>query len=81
MKIFWQTTSNGDEILQKRNSSFEEVNLPKGLFESLYKSLDCNAKLLPSSARKFQDWNVSLLARFPSEHPYEAKNPVDPLYE
>lgn len=81
MKIFWQATSKGDEILQERSSSFEEIILLPELFQKLSMVLDANANMIPSSARRFQEWNVSLLARFPGDDQQEARNPIDPLYE
>lgn len=60
MKILWK------DATEKVENSFssEELALPSPVFRALETALTDSAELLPASARKFQDWNVSLLQRF-----------------
>ncbi|KAL2352205.1 ubiquitin-conjugating enzyme E2-binding protein [Cryomyces antarcticus] len=72
MRVFWQPLSPQSEdqshsALTQENLSVEEIELPSRAFRALTQRLEFTARLLPLSARKFQEWNVGLLERF-DEH-------------
>ncbi|KAF2435842.1 hypothetical protein EJ08DRAFT_580048 [Tothia fuscella] len=67
MKIFYKSIDNPKEVIEKNQFSHEQLTFPTNIFEQLKQSLVESAKLLPSSARKFQDWNVGMLERFGEE--------------
>jgi hypothetical protein len=65
-KILWKSApaQRQDTLLDKQSMTEGEIEVPGFEFEGLKCSLDQSAKLLPESARRFQDWNVALLERF-----------------
>lgn len=81
MKVFWQYVDDADRLLATQNSSLESVELPIAVHKALEEALHSNMKMLPSSARRFQEWNVSLLERFECKEPRKFTNPIDPLFE
>lgn len=81
MKIFWLATDRPGHVLESQSSSFEEVLLPSKSFASLEATLNSNMDLLPLSARRFQEWNVSFLQRFEGDLAERMTNPIDALYE
>lgn len=66
MKILYQQVANARDVLDKQHTSVEELTLPVHVLESIRASLEESTALLPLSARKFQNWDVGLLARFDS---------------
>ncbi|KJX94158.1 hypothetical protein TI39_contig4214g00019 [Zymoseptoria brevis] len=68
VKVFWTDAAPsqpGDEgKLNQQTLSEGEIELPIEEMEALRKTLVRSAALLPEGSRKFQEWNVALLARF-----------------
>jgi hypothetical protein len=68
IKVFWvdvDPSQPGDEgKLNQQTLSEGEIELPTGELKVLRQTLIRSAMLLPEASRKFQDWNVALLARF-----------------
>jgi hypothetical protein len=81
MKVFWQQRQALDNTEQTLSSSFERIELPAHIYTSLQDTLTSNSSLLPTSARGFQDWNVSLLERFEEQGSNKPRNAIDALYE
>ncbi|KAF2096449.1 hypothetical protein NA57DRAFT_58364 [Rhizodiscina lignyota] len=81
MKVFWQHQLDLSRVIERQSTSFEHIELPTAAYASLEDALQSNADLLPSSAQRFQDWNVSLLQRFEGSTVREPRNPIDALYE
>jgi ubiquitin-protein ligase E3 D len=70
LKVFWKKAPKDlmqGDLLTAQNLSIEDIALPSELFESLETALAESPRLLPASARNFQDWNVALLERFPQD--------------
>ncbi|PPJ60243.1 hypothetical protein CBER1_01305 [Cercospora berteroae] len=66
-KVFWQDcdlSSQDIGALNQQALAEGELELPPGEMEELRTKLANSAQLLPSNARKFQQWNVALLPRF-----------------
>ncbi|KAM3419143.1 hypothetical protein BST61_g5088 [Cercospora zeina] len=66
-KVFWQDcdlSSQDIGALNQQALAEGELELPPGEMEELRAKLEKSARLLPSNARKFQEWNVALLPRF-----------------
>ena len=81
MKVFWEIKQDLDTTADKLSASFETVKLPTVVYAAVVNAFKSNSTLLPASARRFQDWNVSLLERFQDERSEKPSNPIDPLYE
>lgn len=70
MKIFFQTKDNAEALLHpepgKTSSlSLEELRLPVSTYDSLLAALEASNRMLPQSARTFQEhWKVGILHRF-----------------
>jgi len=64
MKILWKPIDNAAEVMDKYHFSHEQLVFPPHVFDILRQTLVHSAKLLPETARKFQDWRVGLLERF-----------------
>jgi len=64
MKVFWQPAASFEDSSEKQSFSVEEMAFPARVYQALRVALRESAELLPTSARKFQGWNVSLLERF-----------------
>ncbi|PSK55704.1 hypothetical protein B9Z65_4582 [Elsinoe australis] len=71
LKIFYkkQLIEDRDQTMQlnKQNMQLDELTLPRDLEAALADALGMANTILPSEARKFQDWNVAFLDRFPPE--------------
>ncbi|KAF2869368.1 ubiquitin-conjugating enzyme E2-binding protein [Massariosphaeria phaeospora] len=65
IKVFYQSqTFSPPKPGEPESASIEDVPFPPSLFEELKRALSDSQTLLPSTARKFQGWNVGLLERF-----------------
>ena len=69
MKVFYQVTDDVDAIINRDLGkpsplSVEELELPSMVFEALSNALLESNRMLPASARKFNEWQVGLLSRF-----------------
>jgi len=72
MKVFYQEKEDVDKLLapeigQPSPLSVEELELPLMIFQALSDALYCSSQMLPTSARKFNEWQVGLLSRFSRE--------------
>ena len=63
MKIFYKMISKPAPILEEQGTKVEELQLPDHVLSILHADLKASAEILPSSARKLQDWEVGLLQR------------------
>lgn len=63
MKILYRKTSHPDSRNGKGCPTTEELQLSGSILQCLHDDLVASSRLLPPSARKFQDWEVGLLAR------------------
>lgn len=65
MKVFWQYLSlESGRSDGSQNLSVEDLHFPAHVVEELKGCLEESQSLLPVQARKFQGWQVGLLARF-----------------
>ncbi|KAJ5970930.1 uncharacterized protein N7479_000848 [Penicillium vulpinum] len=69
MKVFYQNSLDVDELLHPEIGnpsplSVEELELPSMIFEAMSQALTRSNKMLPLSARRFNEWHVGLLSRF-----------------
>ncbi len=64
MKVFYKEVQDPLLMLDKHNSTFEELVLPMPELAELKTTLQSSAQVLPQSARTFQDWQVGLLDRY-----------------
>ncbi|CAG7971660.1 unnamed protein product [Penicillium olsonii] len=69
MKVFFQETDDVDELLHPEIGnpsplSVEELELPTMIFEATWTALRDSNLILPTSARKFNEWQVGLLSRY-----------------
>ena len=64
MKIFYRVVNDPAEMLDKYQTSLEEIFLPAEILEDFHKSLVQSTTMLPPAARKFQEWQVGLLDRY-----------------
>lgn len=70
MKIFFQTKDNAEALLHPEpgkisSLSLEELRLPVSTYDSLLAALEASNRMLPQSARTFQEhWKVGILHRF-----------------
>ena len=69
MKIFYQDIDNAQKILDERNSTVEELYLPRMTLQTFSTALEQSTKLLPVSARSFREWSVGLLDRYQRHSP------------
>lgn len=68
MKVLYQTLDDVDTILNRdmgRPSplSVEELELPPAIFNALSDALHGSTKIIPFTARQFNEWQVGLLNR------------------
>lgn len=64
MKILWKTIPL-DQYSSAEDESVEEMKLPGNIWREFQHYLgEISQRYLPPSARKLQDWNVSLLERY-----------------
>lgn len=67
MKVFYSKVSDPIQTLDKYGTKIEELQLPASLLETLNAELATSTKILPSSARSFNDgsktWTIGLLER------------------
>lgn len=59
-KQTWQALQPGEP----EHASIEDVEFPQDLYVELEEALKASQRLLPPTAKKFQEWNVGLLERF-----------------
>ncbi|KAJ5124418.1 uncharacterized protein N7515_008243 [Penicillium bovifimosum] len=69
MKVFYQECDDVDNLLHPEIGnpsplSVEELELPSMIFEAMSQALVGSTKMLPPSARIFNEWQVGLLSRF-----------------
>ncbi|KAJ5566091.1 hypothetical protein N7535_007729, partial [Penicillium sp. DV-2018c] len=69
MKVFYQECDNVDNLLHPEIGnpsplSVEELELPSMIFEAMSRALVGSTKMLPPTARIFNEWQVGLLSRF-----------------
>lgn len=63
MKVFHCAITNVQRLLDENSVSMEELFLPTQILEDFCRVLDQSNRQLPTSARKFQSWDVALLDR------------------
>ena len=63
LKIFYKTVSEPAPTLEKQGMKLEELVLPDYVVHILHTELTASTDILPSSTKKFQDWEVGLLER------------------
>ncbi len=63
MKILYKTASKPAAILEEQGMKMEELQLPDYVLQVLQADLKASTEILPSSAKKLQDWTVGLLER------------------
>lgn len=63
MKILYRKTSHPALLNGKGNVTTDELKLSDSILQHLHDDLLASSRLLPSSARKYQGWDVGLLAR------------------
>lgn len=64
VKILWKPILNPTQTPSKQASSIEELHLSPEVFASLRNFLQYNQDMLPRSAHKYREWDVSVLRRF-----------------
>ncbi|KAL2002759.1 hypothetical protein VTN02DRAFT_6038 [Thermoascus thermophilus] len=69
MKIFMQPVSNIESLLDPEQGkgqsiSLEELFLPASIFAEVGLALRRSNEILPASARRFREWEVTFLSRF-----------------
>lgn len=69
MKIFMQPVSNIESLLDPEQGkgqsiSLEELYLPANIFAEVGLALRRSNEILPASARRFREWEVTFLSRF-----------------
>ena len=67
IKVLWKSTPDGQHNTTESGVPNEELCIDSELVEKLHTALVQNQDLLPQSARKYRDWNVTLLHRFSRE--------------
>lgn len=65
MKVLWKSK---EQDSPRANDDVDSLVLPSDAFEELFDALSGNAKALPASTSKHQDWNVSFLRRHEQRH-------------
>ena len=65
MKVFYRSVIKPHILLEENNTSLEELYLPPSAVQDFHHALINKTMLLPPSARRFNDWEVSLLDRPP----------------
>ncbi len=63
LKIFYKKVSEPAAVLEKQGMKLEELVLPDHVLHILHTELIASTEILPSSAKKLQDWEVGLLER------------------
>lgn len=63
MKVYYKHILNPSKILEQESSKVDELQLPSDAMTSLVSALHTSSRLLPISARKFQEWTVGFLER------------------
>lgn len=64
VKVLWKPISDPTPNKSKPTSSIDETHLSSEVFTSLCNMLSRNQYVLPRSAHRYQEWNVSVLRRF-----------------
>lgn len=64
MKVFYRTVLNPSIILDGESMKVDELQLPDRILRTLHADLKTSTSVLPSSARKVQDWDLGLLERW-----------------
>ncbi|KAL9626825.1 MAG: hypothetical protein Q9204_007010 [Flavoplaca sp. TL-2023a] len=63
MKLYYKTVHNPEELLEQQSLKIDELQIPTEVFQDLYSDIKSSTQLLPTPARKFQEWAVGLLER------------------
>jgi hypothetical protein len=74
MKVFFQETREIDKLLAPEIGnpsplSVEELELPSMVYDALFEALHGSNQMLPSTARRFNEWQVGLLTRYSRTQP------------
>ncbi len=64
MKIFYRLIRDPETLLKQNSLEYEELCLPIHILTQLRDELQRSSNLLPTSARKFKEWDVGLLDRY-----------------
>ena len=64
MKVLYQTVSNPAVLLEKDSLKMDGLKLPADVLETLRTDLHASTLILPTSARKLEDWDIALLERY-----------------
>ena len=64
MKILYQVVQSSADVLDRHQSTVDELSLPQSVMQQLQKDLDASNSILPDPARRLQSWHVALLDRF-----------------
>lgn len=88
MKVFYQPLSEIGKFLDRHGNTHEELIIPPEDLEDFRKTLYDSTRILPQSARLFQDWTVGLIDRWeknPTGASWMDQNPLnkkmDPGFE
>ena len=63
MKVFYQTISTPSTVIAKDDPSIDDLYLPRETITSLIRNLQRTNRMLPESARIFQQWKAALMSR------------------
>jgi hypothetical protein len=64
MKLMWKSIDNPEDMLQRNQSTIEEISVPGTFLETIQDIILKSQHLLPTALRTFQDWRVGLLQKF-----------------
>lgn len=63
MKILYRSAMEPAKLLEKNFISIDEIQLSNQVLNTLREDLNTSNQVMPSSARKLQEWHVGLLHR------------------
>ncbi|KAL8749718.1 MAG: hypothetical protein Q9184_006697 [Pyrenodesmia sp. 2 TL-2023] len=63
LKVYYKYIADSKKVLEQESLRVDELQLPNDATASLCAALDASTRLLPISARKFQEWTVGFLER------------------
>lgn len=63
MKILYRVVADPAKFLERNFAEADEIELPEQVLRDLQLNLKSSGMLLPSSARRLQDWEIGLLNR------------------
>ena len=64
MKILYRPLDDPASTLEKQGLKVEELRLPDEILLQVKSDLQSTNRVMPTSARKIQDWNVGFLDRW-----------------